>query len=75
LQVAQLRGILTEHSIPIPSTSKKADLVNLFITRVKSKAAAYHDRANSVVPSTDGIREIGEDGVEMSVSAMFGVEA
>lgn len=66
LKVAQLRGILYEHSIPVPSASKKADLVSLFQTHIKLKADEYFERAASVQPSVEGIREVGNDGVEMT---------
>jgi hypothetical protein len=66
--VAQLRGILYEHSISIPGAAKKADLVALFEEKVRIKAKAYEQDAASVVASADGIMEVDNDGIESTVS-------
>ncbi|KAJ9125446.1 hypothetical protein QFC22_000407 [Naganishia vaughanmartiniae] len=62
LKVAQLRGILFAHQITVPSTAKKADLVQLFEDNVRPRAQKLLSDASSVKPSNKGITEIGHDG-------------
>lgn len=65
LKVAQLRGILHEHTIYVPSTAKKADLVALFEENVRSKADDILSEASQIQPSGNGIVHIDNNGEEI----------
>lgn len=54
---SQLRGIFLQHNIPAPSNLKKADLVQLFETKVRPNTNAYIAQRR-VKGSTRGIRDL-----------------
>jgi hypothetical protein len=63
LRVADLRRILLFHDIDFPSSSKKAQLINLFAEHITPNASALLRKKSRVRPSGKGIKaEKDENG-------------
>lgn len=57
-KVAVLRGHLLEHNVPFNSSAKKAELVKLFNTRIKPRAAELLAQRQAVESSSHGIERV-----------------
>ncbi|KAL7271456.1 inner nuclear membrane protein enriched at telomere/subtelomere region [Rhizina undulata] len=61
LTIPKLRGILLEHNVDFSSSSKKAQLVDLFTEHITPKARRILDARSRVKASSRGIQDVGDD--------------
>lgn len=58
LTVAQLRGILIDNNVHLPSKVKKAKLIRLFNSEIVPRLDELRDKYKNVKPSSKGIKKI-----------------
>ncbi|PUU76932.1 Man1-Src1p-C-terminal domain-domain-containing protein [Tuber borchii] len=66
LKVAELRGILLEHSVDYPSSAKKAQLVELFNSQIAPKARRILGARSRVKASVQGIIDMETEGTPLA---------
>ncbi|RKP26702.1 Man1-Src1p-C-terminal domain-containing protein [Syncephalis pseudoplumigaleata] len=59
LKVAELRRVLLAHDVAAPSTAKKQQLVDLFLSGIKPRAGELLAQRANVKPSSVGITRVG----------------